>query len=213
MTAILEKSQIINMFEDSKSNNASYSFGINWGKVEMQKRNFLGIKTKKVASDIDLDFTCVMFDSQKKAIDWIYSPKYNSWLIQNNFPLGKFQSKDGAFKHHDDTSNEDSEHKKVINVNPEKISEEVYTVFFYLNIDVKKTKQTDFSLVDSIELKINHPEIDKTLSEFKIQPNSNKKNKGTLVLGKLYRENGTWKFMAMDKAIDEKRFIRFTRGF
>ncbi|MCX8532248.1 TerD family protein [Chryseobacterium luquanense] len=213
MTAILEKSQAINIFEDSKSNDVSYTFGINWGKVEMQKRNFLGIKTRKVSSDIDLDFTCVMFDSQKKAIDWIYSPKYNSWLIQNNFPLGKFQSKDGAFKHYDKSSNENSDYKKLIEVDPAKISDDIYTIFFYLNIDARSAKQTDFSLVDSIELKINRPEIDKTLSEFKIQPNNNKKNKGTLVLGKLYRDNGSWKFMAMDKAIDEKRFIRFTRGF
>lgn len=213
MTAILEKSQAINIFEDPKSNDVSYTFGINWGKVEMQKRNFLGIKTRKVSSDIDLDFTCVMFDSQKKAVDWIYSPKYNSWLIQNNFPLGKSQSKDGAFKHYDKSSNENSDYKKLIKVDPKKISADIYTIFFYLNIDAKSMKQTDFSLVNSIQFKIDKPENNKTISEFSIFPNNNKKNKGTLVLGKLYRDNGSWKFMAMDKAIDEKRFIRFTRGF
>lgn len=213
MKAILEKSQIIDVFETSKCDNAYYTFGINWGKIEIQKRNFLGIKTKKPCSDIDLDFTCVMFDSQKKTIDWIYSPKYNSWLIQNNFPLGKFKSKDEAFSHYDESFNENSDFKKIIKINPEKISDNIYTVFFYLNIDLKKTKQTDFSLVDSIQFKIDKPENEKTLSEFIIEPSSDKKNKGTLVLGKLYRDKGNWKFMAIDKAIDEKNFLRFARGF
>lgn len=66
MTAILKKSQVIKIFSDAKSNDTSYTLGVNWGKIEMQKRNFLGIKTKKDRLDIDLDLTCVMFDAQKK---------------------------------------------------------------------------------------------------------------------------------------------------
>lgn len=214
MAEILDKNQVISIFENSKNNNTSYTFGVNWGKLEIQKRNFLGIKTKKISSDLDLDFTCVMFDSQKKAIDWIYSPKYNSWLIHHNFPLGKYHSKDNAFNHFYETLNNDSQYKKTIKINSEKISNEIETVFFYLSIDRKKIKETDFSMVESVNLKISEDiKADKPFVEFTVIPNYNKKNKGILVLGKLFRENNDWKFKAIGKGIDEQKFIKLTRGF
>jgi len=214
MTAILEKSQVTNIFRDSKNNDTSYTLGVNWGEIEIQKRNFLGIKTKKITLDIDLDLTCIMFDAQKKAIDWIYSPKYNSWLIHHNFPLGKYHSKDNAFNHFYKTLNDESQYKKTIKINPNKIDNEIETVFFYLSIDRKKIKETDFSMVESVNLRINEDvKVDKPLIEFNIKSNYNKKNKGILVLGKLFREGNEWKFKAMGQAIDEQKFITLTRGF
>lgn len=214
MTAILEKSQVIKIFSDAKSNDTSYTLGVNWGKIEMQKRNFLGIKTKKDRLDIDLDLTCIMFDAQKKAVDWIYSPKYNSWLIHHNFPLGKYHSKDNAFHHFYETVTDNSQYKKTIKINPQKIENEIETVFFYLSIDRRKMKETDFSLVESVNLKINEDvKANKALIDFSINSNDNHKNKGILVLGKLFREDNEWKFKAMGQAIDEQKFIKLTRGF
>lgn len=75
-------------------------------------------------------------------------------------------------------------------------------------------KETDFSLVESVNLKINEDvKANKALIDFSINSNDNHKNKGILVLGKLFREDNEWKFKAMGQAIDEQKFIKLTRGF
>ncbi|KUJ53227.1 TerD family protein [Chryseobacterium sp. JAH] len=213
MTSLLPKDETIDLFSDFEKPLLNFSLAVTWDSAEIYIRNFLGIK-KKLTDFIELDFTCVMFDKYNKMIDSICSPKYNSWLIHNNFPLGKSYSKDGAFEHFDYESKNDPRYKKVISIDLARINNETETIFFYLNFDLKKIKSPSFSSISSLQLMIFDDNTLKNIfSEHYISTESSSQKIGIFVLGKLYREANHWKFKSIRKTINEKTFVKLTTGY
>ena len=86
MAINLTKGQKIDLRKNNGESLTNFCVGVNWGAIETIKSGFLGIGTKKVVEDVDLDLSCVMYDDSKNLVDWIYSPDYNNFLAKNNFP-------------------------------------------------------------------------------------------------------------------------------
>lgn len=214
MTSLLLKNETIDMFHHFETPLENFSVAVDWASINTFGRNLLGFKTKKITDRIDLGLSCIMFNGQNQMTDLVCSSKFNSWLIKNNFPLGKSVSKDKAFKHFDYESTMDSLYKQVMSVDLKKISSEIDYVYFYLCFDLRKNKSPNFSAVDSLKLiSLRDTSPNSIISEYDITThNSSKENEGILVLAKLYRENENWKFTTKGKTITESAFVRFTKG-
>lgn len=93
-----------------------------------------------------------MFNEDQTLVDSIYSPKHNSRLIKNNFPLGKTASNDGAIQYHDFESESENTFKKAMTIDTKKINNEIDSIFFYLTFDLRKVKSPDFSAVKELQM-------------------------------------------------------------
>lgn len=154
-----------------------------------------------------------MFNEDQTLVDSIYSPKHKSWLIKNNFPLGKTTSNDGAIQYHDFESESENTFKKAMTIDTKKINNEIDSIFFYLTFDLRKVKSPDFSAIKELQMTFfGDKNLQKKVSEYNITTEkSPSKNEGILVLGKLVRKNGNWKFKTIGKTIEESDFIQ-TKG-
>lgn len=210
MTSLLLKNETLDLFDHFETPLENLSVAVDWSSINIISRNLLGFKTKKITDRIDLGLTCVMFNSQNQMTDLVCSSKFNSWLIKNNFPLGKSVSKDQAFRHFDHESAMDSIYKQMISVDLQKISIEIDHVYFYLSFDLRKNKSPNFSGVDSLKLiSLRGTSPKNIISEYNIPTQSSiKENEGILVLAKLYRENESWKFITQGNTISESEFVK-----
>ena len=212
MTSTMLKNETFDLFQDFDIPLEHVSISTTWNPLTVHYQNFLGIKTKKVVENIELDLTCFMFNEDHTLVDSVFSTKHNSWLIRNNLPLGKNSSIDGAIQQHDVSSSDDL-YKKVMTIDLAKINPEIDSIYFYLTFDLRKIKSPDFSTVKALEMTFfSDKNLQKKISDYKIDTENNSaKDEGIMVLGKLVRKNNQWKLKTIGKTIDEKNFI-LTKG-
>jgi len=213
----LKKGDFYTLKKNTGQNLIDFCLGVSWGEVKLPLPFYLSLFNKKSLTEIDLELTCIMFDKNGDRIDWIHSPKYNSWLIQNHFPLGKLTSKDDAFKYQEsDNSSLENPDKKLIKINLEKINNEIDQIFFYLHINPKRVNTIDFSLVPSVKVQMyegNIHQIIKTHCQFEIPKNNDSVKKATLILGRLLKVNHEWKFEAIGKSLQDKKTAMQRKGY
>jgi len=205
----LKKGDFFALKKNNEQNLTEFCLGVSWGEAKLPLPFYLSLFNRKGLTEIDLELTCMMFDKNGDRVDWIHSPKYNSWLIQNNLPLGKFTSKDDAFRYqeNDNFSLKNSD-KKLIKINLEKINSEIEQIFFYLHINPKKLNTIDFSLIPFVTVQIyeeSAQQINKTYCQFEIHNNNDSAKKGTLLIGRLLKGDHEWKFEAMGKSLLDKK--------
>ena len=216
MSINLQKGQKIDLRKSSGEALTNFCVGVNWGAIETTKAGFLGFGTKKVVEDVDLDLSCVMLNQNGDLIDWIYSPEYNGWLSQNNFPLGKLSSKDGGFKHsgddrQGDVGGDDGLDNEIISVDLGRVSPDVDKIFFFLNIYLNQGQNFDFAQIPFAKIRMYEgtpTRVNSVHSTYDIVTDFSYKGKGALILGKLYRRNGDWKFDAIGDPSDDKIFVQ-----
>lgn len=216
MAINLQKGQKIDLRKNSGEALTDFCVGANWGAIEVTKSGFLGFGSKKVVEDVDLDLSCVMVDDKGELVDWIYSPDYNGWLSQNKFPLGKLSSKDGALKHsgddrQGDVGGDDGLDNEVISVDLNRVNSNVEKIFFFLNIYNNPGQNIDFAKVPFAKIRMYEgtpSKVNNVHSNYDIVTDSSFSGKAALILGKLYRRNGDWKFDAIGDASDDKIFIQ-----
>jgi tellurium resistance protein TerZ len=149
-------------------------------------------------------------------IDYIYSPEYNGFLQKNNLPLGKYVTKDGALRHSGDDRKGDSEgddglDNEIITVNLDMVDNKVDKIYFFLNIYLNQGQQFDFSNVPYAKIRMYEgttTKVNTVFANYDIATNSTFIGKGALILGKLYRRNGEWKFDAIGDATNDKLFLQ-----
>lgn len=132
MAINLSKGQKIDLRKESGEQLTNFCVGVNWGAIETIKKGFFG--SKKVIEDVDLDLSCILTDSQGNMVDYIYSPDYNAFLQQNNYPLGKLSTNDGALKHSGDdrkgdSGGDDGLDNEVISLDLNRVSANVEKIF------------------------------------------------------------------------------------
>jgi len=216
MSINLQKGQKIDLRKTSGEALTNFCVGVNWGAIETTKSGFLGFGTKKVVEDVDLDLSCVMLNQNGDLIDWIYSPEYNGWLSKNNFPLGKLSSKDGGFRHsgddrQGDVGGDDGLDNEIISVDLGRVSPDVDKVFFFLNIYLNQGQNFDFAQIPFAKIRMYEgtpTRVNSVHSHYDIVTDSSYRGKGALILGKLYRRNGDWKFDAIGDPSDDKIFVQ-----
>jgi tellurium resistance protein TerZ len=214
MAINLSKGQKIDLRKSSGEQLTNFCVGVNWGAIETIKKGFFG--SKKVIEDVDLDLSCIMTDANGELYDWIYSPEYNGFLEQNNYPLGKLVSKDSALRHsgddrQGDVGGDDGLDNEIISVDLNKVDSNVEKIFFFLNIYLNKGQNFDFSNIPFAKIRMYEgtpTRVNNIHSNYDIVTDGSYAGKGALIMGKLYRRNGEWKFDAIGEPSDDKIFLQ-----
>ena len=157
---------------------------------------------------MDLDLSCIMTDSDGAICDHIYSPLYKpSFLSQYGMPAGKVDSNDKALHHSGDDrkgdeGGDDGLDNEIITVDLNKISPSVQQIFFFLNNCGKE----DFSQIPYAAIRMYEGTPDRVkevFAQYDVAASPQYKGKLALIMGKLYRKNGEWKFAAIGDAYED----------
>ncbi|OQA84433.1 MAG: Stress response protein SCP2 [Lentisphaerae bacterium ADurb.Bin242] len=202
MAINLNKGQRINLEKENGSKLERFCVGCNWGAITT-KGGFFGLGTKTV--EVDLDLSCVMFDTSGNRCDFLYSPLYTQqFLMLYGLLPGKLDSLDGALHHtgddrSGDTGDDDGLDNEIITVDLKRVSPDIMQIFFFLNNCGKE----DFSQIPyaSIRMFEGTPEkVQQIFASYNVAAETAYQGKTALVMGELYKHNGAWKFNAIGDA-------------
>lgn len=228
MAIRLEKGQRINLEKNNGSKLTNFCVGCNWGALTRSERRevvvnegFLGLGRKteyrnvNVTVDVDLDLSCLMFEENGNICDHIYSPLYRFGDKNTGLPNGKLDSLDRAFHHTgDDTegdqNGDDGLDNEIITVNLSKVDSNINQIVFFLNIYNNKDFQGDFSEIPYASIRMYEgtaTRVSEVFANYDVATKSNCNGMRALVMGKLYRRNGEWKFAAIGDAFEDKSII------
>ena len=152
-----------------------------------------------------------MFDAEGNAVDHIWSPLYRL----NKLPQGKLDSNDRALHHTGDdlTGDQDGDDgldNEIITVDLNKVNANVNSIVFFLNIYNNDEFSGDFSEIPyaSIRMYEGTPSrVNSVFAQYDVATKANCYGKRGLILGKLYRHNGDWKFAAIGDAFEDRTIV------
>ena len=204
MAINLSKGQKIDLKKSTGETLTNFCVGVNWGAIET--KGFLGL-SKKV-QNIDLDLSCILIDENNTICDHLYSPLYRVEVLQQfGLPKGKLVSVDNALRHTGDdlagdTGGDDGLDNEIITVDLSKVDAKVNQIFFFLNNAGKE----DFSQIPYAKIRMYEGTPTKVVSEFasyNVSADRQYVNKRSIIMGKLYKRNGEWKFSAIGDPTDD----------
>jgi tellurium resistance protein TerZ len=202
----LEKGQRINLEKFDGSKLTEFCVGVNWGAIETSG-GFFGLSKKSV--DVDLDLSCVLIDSAGKLFDHIYSPLYKpEFLAQYGMSIGKLDTDDHALHHsgddrEGDKGGDDGLDNEIITVNLSKINPTVSQIFFFLN----NVGKEDFSQIPYAKIRMYEgtpTKVKAVFASYNVSAEQQYKSKRAVIMGKLYKKDGEWKFNAIGDATEDR---------
>ena len=205
MAINLEKGQRINLEKSDGSKLTDFCVGVNWGAIEVSS-GFLGMAKKTI--DVDLDLSCVLIDSNNKMCDHIYSPLYKPDFLQRyGMPRGKLDTTDRSLHHsgddrEGDKGGDDGLDNEVITVNLTKVNSNVSQILFFLN----NVGREDFSQIPYAKIRMYEgtPTIVKNVfASYNVSAERQYTGKRAVIMGKLYKRDGVWKFHAIGDPTDD----------
>lgn len=219
MAIRLEKGQRINLEKSNGSKLTQFFVGCNWGAIE-RSAGLFGLRTKVV--DVDVDLSCIMIDANGRLIDTLYSPLYNKDMFTKvGLPIGKDLSADGSMYHTpDDTEGDkggdDGLDNEIITVDLQKVNPAIDQIFFFLNI--YSPRDIDFLKIPYAAIRMCEYEgtqkdirkIKEVFAQYDVAKDNHFSGKNALIMGRLYRHNGDWKFAAIGDAYDDHNDLRQT---
>jgi tellurium resistance protein TerZ len=179
MAISLQKGQKISLEKNNGTTLKNLCVGVNWGAIE--KKGFFG--TKKIA--VDLDASCAVFDSNKQLLDVVYFGQLTTAGIRHSGDdlTGDMDGDDGL----------DNE---VINVSLDQVAYNADQIVFVLNSfngqDFKTIPFASIRLYEGTESR-----VDSVHATYDIANDPKFAGSVSMVLGKLYKHNGNWKFAAV----------------
>ena len=209
MAIKLEKGQRINLEKETGAKLTNFCVGCNWGAII--KKTFFGLSTSVV--DVDLDLSCMMFDANGNVVDHIWSPLYQ---FNGKLPQGKLDSNDRALHHTGDDltgdqKGDDGLDNEIITVDLNRVSYNVNSIVFFLNIYNNNEYSGDFSGIPYASIRMFEGTPDKApkqvFAQYDVATNTECVGMRALVMGKLYRRNGEWKFAAIGDAFPDTSII------
>ena len=211
MAINLEKGQRINLEKSNGARLTNFCVGCNWGAII--KKSFFGLVNTTV--DVDLDLSCLMFDVDGKPIDHIYSPLYRFGDKKIGLPNGKLDSLDRALHHtgddlQGDQNGDDGLDNEIITVDLNRVNDKVNQIVFFLNIYNNEDYSGDFSGIPyaSIRMYEGTPtRVNEVFAQYDVATKTECVGKRGLVMGKLYRRNGEWKFAALGDAFEDRSIV------
>lgn len=207
MAIKLEKGHRINLEKDS-ARLEDFCVGCNWGAIAVHKPGFLGFGGKTELTDVDLDLSVLMLDEQGNMVDYIYSPEYRrDFLSHYGMGPGKLDSADGALHHsgddrRGDQGEDDGLDNEIVVVSLPRVSPRVSQIFFFLN----NVGKEDFSQIPyaSIRMYEGTPtNVKEVFASYDVAAAPNCYGKRALIMGKLYKRDNTWRFMAIGDAVED----------
>lgn len=216
MAIRLEKGQRINLEKSNGSKLTEFCVGCNWGAVI--KKTFFGLGSSVV--DVDLDLSCLLFDDQGKPVDHIYSPLYRFGDRNIGLPNGKLDSIDRALHHTGDdlTGDKDGDDgldNEIITVDLTRLNPNVNSIVFFLNVYNNEEYSGDFSGIPYAYIRMFEPQmrngkivgVKETFAQYDVSTKTDCVGMRGLVLGKLYKRNGEWKFNAIGDAFPDRSIV------
>jgi tellurium resistance protein TerZ len=218
MAIKLEKGQRINLEKNDGKKLVEFCVGVNWGAIEYEAEEggLFGFGKKKVRKvvDVDLDLSCVMFNAEQHLCDYLYSPLYKPEILaQFGLSKGKLVSDNNALKHsgddlQGDSGGDDGLDNEIIQVNLGALKPEVEQIFFFLN----NVGAEDFSQIPYAKIRMYEgtpSKVSNVYAEYNVASEAQYTGKRALIMAKLYKKGGEWKFNAIGDAFDD-RFLGHT---
>jgi len=218
MAIQLEKGQRIDLVKkgrfnfDKEEKLTKFCVGCNWGAVV--EKSFFGLFKNTV--DVDLDLSCLMFDANGKPVDHIWSPLYRFANHNVGLPNGKLDSLDRALHHTGDdlTGDQDGDDgldNEIITVDLNRVNSQICSIVFFLNIYNNNEYRGDFSGIPyaSIRMFEGTPDVPpkQVFASYNVATKTECAGMRALVMGKLYRRNGDWKFAAIGDAFPDPSIV------
>lgn len=212
MAIRLEKGQRINLEKETGAKLTNFCVGCNWGAIV--KKTFFGLSSSVV--DVDLDLSCLMFDAEGKPIDHIYSPLYRFGDRNIELPNGKVDSIDRALHHTgDDTqgdqNGDDGLDNEIITVDLNRVSAQTNSIVFFLNIYNNNEFSGDSSEIPYASIRMYEgtaTKVNSVFAQYDVATKDNCRGMRALIMGKLYRRNGEWKFAAIGDAFEDRNIVQ-----
>ncbi|MCB1225410.1 MAG: TerD family protein [Verrucomicrobiales bacterium] len=205
MAINLTKGQRIDLKKSSGTSLTDFCVGVNWGAIE-SRGGFLGLGKK--VQDIDLDLSAALLDTNGQLCDYIYSPLYRPEILSKfGLPAGKLTAANGALKHtgddlSGDSGGDDGLDNEIITVNLAGVPPEVGQIFFFLN----NCGSEDFSQIPYAKIRMfegSPTRVKEVFASYNVASEQQYQGKRALIMGRLYRKNGEWKFAAIGDATED----------
>lgn len=189
----------------------NFCVGVNWGAIEERKKKFFGGE-KIVKRAVDLDLSCIMVMNDGNSFDHLYSPEYDPRMLQKvGFPPGKLVSLDGALRHSGDDRTGDMEgddglDNEIITVDLARINPQVEQIFFFIN----NVGPEDFYSIPFAKIRMYEgtpTRVQSVFAEFDVVSDPSYSGRRAMIMGKLYKKNGEWKFNAIGDATPDANFL------
>ena len=204
MAINLQKGQKIDLRKESGEKLQNFCIGVNWGAIETKA--FFGLMKNK--QDVDLDLSCVLIDDNNNLCDHIYSPLYNIQVLQQfGLPKGKLTTNDGAMRHtgddlQGDKDGDDGLDNEIITVDLNRVDPKISKIFFFLN----NVGKEDFSQIPYAKIRMfegTPQRVNSVFASYNVSAEAAFAVKRALILAKLYKKNGEWKFDAIGDPVDD----------
>jgi tellurium resistance protein TerZ len=197
MAISLQKGQRISLEKAGGGTLQKLCLGVNWGAIE--KKGLLGGK-KKVA--VDLDLSVALFNSNKELIDLVY--------------FGQLQAKKGGIKHSgDDTEGDidgdDGLDNEVVEINLSAVDSNADQIVFILN----SYKNQDFKDIPFASVRIYEgtpSRVDSVVASYDVANDDKFSGSVAMIMGKMYRHNGAWKFSAIGDGNKDKKLEQIVKS-
>jgi tellurium resistance protein TerZ len=212
MAISLSKGQRVDLTKSNGKKLTHFCVGVNWGAIETQKKKLFG-GYKTVKNSVDLDLSCVMMSSDKETYDHLYSPEYDPNALRKiGLPPGKLVSQCGALRHSGDDRSGDMDgddglDNEIISVNLKNINKQIDQIFFFVN----NVGQEDFAQIPFAKIRMYEgtpTKVDNVHATFDIAADPSYQGKRAMIMGKLYKKNGEWKFAAIGEATNDVNFAQ-----
>lgn len=187
MAISLQKGQKISLEKNNGTSLTNICVGVNWGAIT--KKGFFGSKTVAV----DLDASCAVFNANNDILDVVYFGKLNSTGIQH--------SGDDLVG---DTDGDDGLDNEIINVNLSRLPANAEQIVFVLN----SFSGDDFKTIPFASIRLYEgtaDRVDSIHATYDIANDPKFAGSVSMVLGKLYKHNGNWKFSAIGETTRDKK--------
>jgi len=197
MAISLQKGQRISLEKTSGGALQKLCVGANWGAIE--KKGLLGGK-KMVA--VDLDLSVALFNSNKDLVDLVY--------------FGQLRAKKGGIKHSgDDTEGDidgdDGLDNEVVEIDLAAVDSNADQIVFILN----SYKNQDFKEIPFASVRIYEgtpTRVDSVVASYDVANDEKFSGSVAMIMGKMYRHNGAWKFSAVGDGNKDKELKQVVKS-
>lgn len=186
MSINLKKGQKIDL-KKSNPGLSEIKVGLGWDPVK-QSGGFLKSLFGSESADIDCDASIFLLDKDSNPIDLVY--------------FGNLRTRNDSIIHTGDNLTGDGDgDDEVILVDLERISDRVDKLLFVVNIyDCIRRKQ-HFGMIENAYIRIIDVKGRSEIARYNLSDDYNSKT--ALVVGEIYRYNGTWKFSAIGEGTND----------
>jgi tellurium resistance protein TerZ len=188
MAISLVKGQKISLEKSGGGDLTHFCIGANWGAIS--KKGFFG--GNKIEA-VDLDLSVGLFDSSKQITSVIYFRNLEEPGIKHSG-----DDTTGDIDGDDDLDNE------VVVLNLSQIADNIDQLVFVLN----SYEGHDFSIVPFASIRLYEgtaDKVDNVVAKFDIASDPKFSGCVSMILGKLYKRNGQWKFSAIGEPTKDKK--------